>query len=440
MTADGISHGPSVGRRTVALGLAATASGVAGLSPRPAAAATTRLKLIAWNYQVETVQGFLRQFEAANPGITVDFEAIPSAQYIAKVVLEKNANTPFDVLYVFDNALSQWASWLQPLGGFPGAPALEKQMLPLARQSMTYDGKLFGLPYYTSYFGIIYNDKMAKAAGFAHPPHTYAEWLQQAQQAKAKGLSKAPLLWPIKYTGWGGMWVMNAMVASRGGKLLDAQLNVTPEALQALAWWAGTYKSRLSSRNDIGLDPNDSARAFMSGDYLSILTANFFAGPQWANDPKNSKVAGAAKLVALPDKHTTVGFARMYAMNAGSAHKPEAWRLLDFLGGKNKEGQFVTPADWVEKGTLTWGYKGVENIPAVAASLRSWGADPAAVEASLEDAVHMSKIVPFQAVWYTEWETYANGVLQDVLGGRTTPENGTKSWSSRAKALAARYK
>ena len=32
-----------------------------------------------------------------------------------------------------------------------GADALKKTMLPLARQSMTYKGKLYGLPYYTSY-------------------------------------------------------------------------------------------------------------------------------------------------------------------------------------------------------------------------------------------------------------------------------------------------
>ena len=40
-----------------------------------------------------------------------------------------------------------------------GADALKRTMLPLARQSMTYQGKLYGLPYYTSYFGIIYNEK-----------------------------------------------------------------------------------------------------------------------------------------------------------------------------------------------------------------------------------------------------------------------------------------
>ncbi len=433
------THTESLRRRTV-LSVLATLPVVAAAPSGALAAERTRIKLIAWNYQVDTVQGFVNEFEAANPDVKVDVEFIPSAQYVAKVVLEARAQTPFDVLYVFDNVLSQWARWLQPLDQLPGAQQLQSEMLPLARQSMTYQGKLYGLPYYTAYFGIIFNEKMAKAAGLEHPPQTYAEWLEQARAVKEKGLSNFPLLWPMKYTGWGGMWVINTMVASRGGKLLDPHLEITKEGLASLTWWADTYKEGFSNSDDLALDPNDSARAFMSGDYLSILTTNFFAGPQWANNQKTSKIVGAASLVSVPDRHTTVGFARMYSMNGASTHKPEAWRLLQFLGGKDTHGRFVTPEHWVEQGTLTWGYKGIETIPAVAASLRSWGADPANVAANLAAAVPMNQVVPFQAAWYAEWEQYANGILQDVLGGRQTPERGASLWSGRAKALAARYR
>lgn len=403
-------------------------------------AAQTRLRFIVWNYQVETVKEFITQFEAENPDVKVDMEVIPSAQYAAKVRLMKNANTPFDALYVFDHILSQWAAWLEPLDGYEGADALKKTMLPLARQSMSYKGKLYGLPYYTSYFGIIYNDRMLRAAGFDGPPRTYDEWLSQARAIKSKGLAKTPMIWPVKHTGWGGMWVLNAMAVSRGGKVLDEQLNVTPVALESLRWWAATYRDGLSDPNGIELDGNEAARAFMSGDYATMLTANFFAGAQWANDKEKSKVAGVAKLGPTPDQHKTVGFARLYGVNAASAHKAEAWRLVKFLGGTSKSGDYVTPKQWVEKGALTWGHRGVEKDQLVTASLRSWGANPADVAANLENAVHMSEVVPFQAVWYAEWELYANGILQNVLGGRTPPEEAAQLWASKAKELAARYK
>ena len=72
---------------------------------------------------------------------------------------------------------------------------------------------------------------MLKAAGIAAPPKTYAEWTEQAKKIKAAGLAQHPLIWPVKHTGWGGIWVMNTMVASRGGKLLDDKFDVTPEGL-----------------------------------------------------------------------------------------------------------------------------------------------------------------------------------------------------------------
>lgn len=405
-----------------------------------AAFSQTTVKLMAWNYQVETVQEFVKQFEAENPGIKVDMEVIPSAQYAAKIALMKNANTPFDALYVFDHILGSWASWLEPLDGYEGAADLKAKMLPLARQSMSYNGKLYGLPYFTSYFGIVYNKKLMNAAGITAPPKTYGEWTEQAKKIKAAGLATYPMLWPVKHTGWGGMWVMNTMVASRGGKLLDANLNVTPEALASLKWWESTYREGLSDPNGIELDPNESARSFMTGNYYTLLTASFFAGAQWANDKEKSKVAGAAFLAPTPEKSATVGFARMYSINAASTHKKEAWQLIKFLGGTAKSGDYVTPKQWVEKGALTWGYEGIEKDAAVAASLKSWGADPADVAANLRNALAMGEEVPFLAPWYVEWELYATGVLQSVLAGRVKPEDGAKQWSEKAKQLAARYK
>jgi len=430
-------------RRTVLKGLggAAVAWGAANeLGVRAVAAEPVHLKFMVWNYQVQTVQQFITQFETENPDIKVDMEVIPGNEYIPKIQLMQNAKTPFDVLYVADGILAQWSPWLQPLDAYDGAGALKQQMLPVALRSMTYNSRLYGLPYFSSYFALIYNDRMLKAAGFAAPPKTYEEWSDQARAIKSKGLTKTPMLWPVKIAGWGGVWVVNAMAASRGGRVLDDSLNMTPIALASLRWWVSTYKEGLSDPNGIELDPNTSATAFMGGDYATMLTTSFFAGPQWANDKDKSKVYGVTKLGPTPVLHRTAGFARLYAINGASAHKTEAWRFMRYMGGMNKDGNFVTPKAWVTSGALTWGYRGVEKDPVVSASLRSWGADPAQVEANLENAVPMSGIVPFQAVWYSEWETYANGVLQDMLVGRTPVEQGAQAWSAKAKELAARYK
>ena len=120
----------------------------AGLALSPGQAdGQTRLKFIAWNYQVETVRSSSRQFEAENPDIKVDMEVIPSAQYAAKIQLMREGQHAV-------RCPLRLRSRPVPVGGVAGAArrlrrsgrARSGRMLPLARQSMTYKGKLYGMP------------------------------------------------------------------------------------------------------------------------------------------------------------------------------------------------------------------------------------------------------------------------------------------------------
>ena len=201
---------------------------------------------------------------------------------------------------------------------------------------------------------------MLKAAGFDGPPKTYEEWTQQAKVIKSKGLSKAPMLWPVKHTGWGGMWVLYAMAASRGGKVLDDQLAVTPVAMESLKWWAGLAAGRGSPTQQHRAGPQRvGARLHERRPRHDALGELLRGRPVGQRQAEKSKVAGVARLGPTPDLRQTVGFARLYWVNGGSAHKAEAWRLVKFLGGVNKAGDYVTPKQWVAKGALTWGHRGV---------------------------------------------------------------------------------
>ena len=89
---------------------------------------------------------------------------------------------------------------------------------------------------------------------------------------------------------------------------------------------------------------------------------------------------------------------------------------------------------------MTWGQRGVEKDPAVRKSLASWGADADKLAGYLEKAVHLKEVVPYQELWYFEWQEQADKQLQEVLAGRMSPEDAAKAMSANAKRLAARYK
>src|SRR5581483_7906665 len=211
-------------------GLAILTLALVGLGPGSATAQKTKLKMLFWTFQPQTVQGFVDEFMKRNPGIEVELDGAPSSEYNAKASVMLRSGSPFDVMYIRDATLPQWVEngWVHPIDGCPGVAAAKKDMLPLARQSLSYKGKLYCLTYYTGFFPIIVNKKMMWDAGFTEPPRTFQGWLEQARAVKAKHIAEYPMVWPIKPYGWGAMYVWATMAAAKGGKVFDDKLEVTP--------------------------------------------------------------------------------------------------------------------------------------------------------------------------------------------------------------------
>jgi multiple sugar transport system substrate-binding protein len=429
-------------RRTITMSRAALALALAVLTGVPAGAAEkTKLKMIFWTFQAESVQAFVNEFMRRNPDIEVTLDGAPSAEYNAKAALMFRSGTPFDVMYIRDASLAQWAEngWAKPIDSCPGMEATKEDMLPLAKQMQSYKGKLYGLTYYATILPIIINKRMMKEAGFSEPPHTFEGWIEQAKEVKKRGLAEFPLSWPIRPTGWGSMYIWAGMTAAKGGKLFDDKFNVTPNGMWTLAWWRQTFKDGLSNPANIEWDNADVASVFMNGKSYMEWTQNIYVGNQFANNPEKSKVRGEAMLVDPPETGTTMGFSSMYGINAASKNFEAACKLVAFLGGKDEKGVYNTPKAWVEAAALTWGQRGVVNDPAVRASVQSWGGDPDKLEQSLEHAVAINDVVPFSTLWYFEWQEYADKLLQDILIGRISPEDGTAKMTERANQLARRY-
>jgi multiple sugar transport system substrate-binding protein len=413
-----------------------------GLSPTPARAEKTGLTMIFWTFQAEAVQRFIEEFMKRNPNIEVKLDGAPSGEYNAKAALMFRSKTPFDVLYVRDATLIQWVEngWIQPIDDCPGMSTTIADMLPFAKEVQSYKGKTYGLTYFAGLFPIILNTKMMKDAGFNEAPKTFEGWIEQAKAVKQKGIVEYPLSWPIRQSGWGGMYVWASMAAAKGGKLFDNDMNPTAEALWTLKWWRQTFIDGLSNPANIGWDHADTSSVFMEGKSFMLWSQQLYVGNQFANNPAKSKVVGQAAIVATPVTGKTVGLSAMYGINAATKNKEAACKLVSFLGGKDESGKYITPGAWVEAAFLMWGQRGVEKDPQVRASIASWGGNTDDLAKQLEAAVAMSDIIPyFKTTWYFEWQETGDKILQEVLSGQIAPEEGLKRMSDRAKQLARRY-
>ena len=128
------------------LGAVALIAAAAGQAPAAALAQTT-IKFIAWNFQVETVNEFVKQFEAENPGRQGRSRGHSFGAIRGEDPTDEERQHALRRALCVRSCVGQWSSWLEPLDNYPGAAELKAKMLPLARQSMTYNGKLYGLPY-----------------------------------------------------------------------------------------------------------------------------------------------------------------------------------------------------------------------------------------------------------------------------------------------------
>ena len=83
-------------------------------------ARSTDVELTGWPYQVDVVRENLGRFTSQS-GLSATFNPFPSNEYHTKMVASFTSGTNFDVVYVRDSFLAEWASagWIVPLTGLP---------------------------------------------------------------------------------------------------------------------------------------------------------------------------------------------------------------------------------------------------------------------------------------------------------------------------------
>jgi ABC-type glycerol-3-phosphate transport system substrate-binding protein len=112
------------------------------------------------------------------------------------------SRTPLDCCYVRDDDFAEWveAGWLRPYDDIPDIDINidEDDIFPYNLESMTYQGRRYGLPYYTDISIWVYNHDMLQAAGFDRSPTTLDELTEQAVKVKEAGL-RAPDGLPLDY-------------------------------------------------------------------------------------------------------------------------------------------------------------------------------------------------------------------------------------------------
>lgn len=393
------------------------------------------LDFMVWTYGVQTILDNIGKFETKNPDISVALHDFPWTKYHSSVITRFKTGTPTDVLYNGENWLAEWAlaGWVVPLERyFPEVLEYEDEIADYALSAMTYNDRLYGLPYYADLITFMYNEKILEEHGFTEPPSTWEEVKDYSLQLKEEGMKK-PIIWEIAEglpTFGNAFW---SMVYGRGDRPFDENLNpvfANPDhaAYRHLQWYADTinkWKIATHLPHEAKIYP-----AMGSGKHAFSVMYNY--NLKQLNNPEVSPLAGQFNIALMPGKaHHCYGFARFYSMTQmaaarGKEIRDACWKFIEYFGGKS-DGEYKVVKRWALDKGLGFAQLPLYDDPDVREAWSSW------VEMAMYKKQAKLAWAPARPVWYGIWDPYYRAQLVQALFQEISVEkalsNAAQKWN-----------
>jgi len=222
--------------------------------------------------------------------------------------------------------------------------------------------------------------------------------------------------------------------------MFDAELNPVfpdkdPAAVTALEWLVEAMNTwKILDPKSLELNVNQARDALAANQAVFGDITKYDL--QRLNDASLSKIAGDARATLFPtfakgQRGGSYGWVRMYSIAKKSRYKNEAWTLLQYEGGKDKEGKYFVPKHFYLLKALGFGYPQLADDPEIIESTKKW-ADPTILK---QQAALAKSKENLKAPWYAEWDTFHQGQLQDALLKKISPKDALAASAKKAAAL-----
>lgn len=412
----------TAGKAAIGVVAAAVVAGggyTAYTSLAPSAPTKVRLDFTAWDYSVTSIKDNIEKFQGLNPNIEVTMTNAAYSDYLTFMAQRFTAKTPTDVVYDGEDWLAQWASsgWVVPLQDYWDQYQTKKKwndyvsdMVPFAKESMTFQGKIYGLPYYSDTFNYMFN-KQVFDNNDIEAPNDWDDVRNAALKLKQGGM-KFPYLQSFQGLSPFDFYQLFSGAMGRGATLLDSNNNPTfsPSSgdpfFDQLQWVVdGINKDQFINTDYTAIIESDVVKKMGGGDGAMTLLAKYNLAAM--NSPGSSPSAGNFVLGLMPGKtHTAYGFAKMYnltkmAVDRGKDVVQAAITYIEYFGAN--DGPVLKR--WAVENGLGFGFVSAFNDPEIADSIvKLYGPD---ATDSVKQQFQLAHGVP-HPVWFGQWLDYSN--------------------------------
>ncbi|GAA4671625.1 extracellular solute-binding protein [Phytohabitans rumicis] len=361
-----------------------------------------------------SVEDVVKAFEAANPGVKVNFTTSGADQYQQQIRTQLASGTAPDVMTVWPGNGNPGATYVLAKPGYlldlsdrPWAARYPESVKSVAQ----YDGKTYNAVFGLNGIGAIYNQQAMDKAGLT-APGTWTELLAFCRAAAAK---KTPAFALGIQDNWVTQIALYALVATTvyaGDKDFDKKMQAGQATFAGSPWttamakYQEMNKTGCFQKNPLGTSYEASQELAATGKTLGIIQGNWVVALLKGKNP-----AGTFTLKALPATDDPATFIMPaaagagYGVNAKAKNKELALKFVDFV---------MSPA----------GMKVFNGKQGSLPSLPDSGSavDPALTE--LTTFIQGNRTVPFMdQLWPNAkvQQTMLSGI-QEVFSGQSTPD------------------
>jgi sorbitol/mannitol transport system substrate-binding protein len=336
------------------LRLTALAAGVACTS---AALAETITIGTVNNGDMIRMQGLASEFEAANPGISLDWVILEENVLRQRLTTDIAANSgQFDVMTIGMYETPIWGAngWLEPMDNLP-ASYDEADLFPSVKAGLSTDGQLYALPFYGESSMTYYRKDLFEQAGLSMPAEPTWDQVREFAVALHDPANEQYGICLRGKAGWGeNMALVTTMANAFGGRWFDQEWNAqleSPEWKNAVNFYVdllGNYGPPGASSNGF----NENLALFNTGKCGMWVDATV-AG-SFVTDDSQSQVSDQVGFAAAPSQVTEKGSGWLWA-----------WALAIPVSSDAKEAaqKFVTWATSKEYSALVAERHGIAAIP-----------------------------------------------------------------------------
>lgn len=301
---------------------------------------------VAWwtpNWGEARARELAKKFEEANPGTTIKIEVTTSDGLPQRVLTALQSGSPPDIIEVQHGWVNGYAQndFVLPLDD-----VLEDRddYVPAALDYVTWDGKLWAIPYRIETHGVIFNRDAYKAAGLDpdKPPQTWAELVDAATKTTKDGQSGFAI------TGGGEVgntlfrslpfiWMSGGGIISEDGK--TAIVN-QPAAVEAVTFYTDFFKKKLSPASTLENDGTANRRLFIAGTVAAYQSGQFDIG---SIRKENAKIDIGVMQIPHPEGKDTAAVLGgwSFIVPKDAKNPDEAKAFLKFLSTAENMGFFT---------------------------------------------------------------------------------------------------